>query len=132
MWCKCLDNNDIDIVNKTRSLWSLESLSWSTREWVSTLKSTREQGDYADTECCWNLYISHEKCWQFFVWFCLYACLFASHESNRDLKFGQAATVSRLKQLTTLLTLLSQVRKKQQSGEKRLPFNKTVVNFPGL
>ena len=40
--------------------------------------------------------------------FCLilFACLFVSHEGHLDLKFRQAATVSRLKQLTTLLTLL--------------------------
>ena len=34
-----------------------------------------------------------------------FVCMFVSHEDNPDLKFGQAATVSRLKQLTTLLTL---------------------------
>ena len=27
----------------------------------------------------------------------LFVCLFVSHESNRDLKFGQAATVSRFR-----------------------------------
>ena len=34
-----------------------------------------------------------------------FVCMFVSHDGNRDLKFGQAATVPRLKQLTTLLTL---------------------------
>lgn len=54
------------------------------------------------------------------MFFCLilFVCLFVSHEGNGDLKFGQAATVPRLKQLTTLLTLLRQVRKNQQPGEK--------------
>ena len=115
-------------INKWRLGTSLELINKGVSEY---LKEHRGQGDYADTECCWKLHISHGKCWHFFC-LILFVCLFVSHEGNRDLKFGQAATVSRLKQLTTLLTLLWQVRKNQQPGEKWLPFNKTVVNFPGL
>ena len=43
---------------------------------MSTLKSTSEQGDYADTECCWNLYISHESADNvLFDLVCMHVCL---------------------------------------------------------